>query len=133
MKNISFSSIQVSDVKVPVIIDQFYCQGNVHCKNQTGAIAISNIKFDKIVGTFSAQPIHIACSNDIPCYEVDLIDIQLKPSPINRGLQQAVCWNSYGKTEAPLVPQSIDYCLRESNRLVPRVQRSHERICQRVS
>lgn len=130
MKNVSFSNIQVSDVKVPLIIDQFYCESHVHCKNQTGAIAISNIQYSKIVGTYSAQPIHLACSNDIPCSDVDLIDIQLTPSPRNRGLQQALCLNSYGTTKAPLVPRSIDYCLRESHRLVRRVQSSHERICQ---
>ncbi|KMS97400.1 hypothetical protein BVRB_6g155490 [Beta vulgaris subsp. vulgaris] len=130
VKNISFSDIQVKDVKVPVIIDQFYCENNVHCKNQTGAVAISNVQFNKIVGTYSAQPIHLACSNDIPCSHVDLMDIRLTPSPRNRGLQQALCWNSYGRTEAPLVPQSIDYCLRESHRMVPRVQRSYDHTSQ---
>ncbi|XP_021740804.1 polygalacturonase At1g48100-like [Chenopodium quinoa] len=130
VKNVSFSGIQVSDVKVPLIIDQFYCESNVHCKNQTGAVAISGIQYNKIVGTYSTQPIHFACSNDIPCSDVDLIDIQLTPSPRNRGLLQALCLNSYGKTAAPLIPQSIDYCLRDGHRLARRVQSSHEKICQ---
>uniref|UniRef100_A0A803LJE0 Polygalacturonase n=1 Tax=Chenopodium quinoa TaxID=63459 RepID=A0A803LJE0_CHEQI len=130
VKNVSFSGIQVSDVKVPLIIDQFYCENNVHCKNQTGAVAISGIQYSKIVGTYSAQPIHFACSNDIPCSDVDLIDIQLTPSPRNRGLLQALCLNSYGKTAAPLIPQSIDYCLRDGHRLAHTVQSSHEKICQ---
>ncbi|XP_057528517.1 polygalacturonase At1g48100 [Amaranthus tricolor] len=131
VKNITFSNIQVSDVKVPIVIDQYYCANNFHCKNETGAVAISNVQYSNILGTYSAQPIHLACSNDIPCHGVDLINIQMKPSPSNRGLQQALCSNSYGRIEAPLVPQSIDYCLRESNRQVPRLQRSHEKVCQR--
>lgn len=129
MKNVSFSNIQVSDVKVPIMIDQYYCDKNTFCKNQTGAVAISGVKYDRIIGTFSAQPIHLACSKEIPCTDVDLIDIQLSPSPGYRGLKQALCWNSYGKSEAPLVPSSIDYCLRSVDGPVKRIARSHEHMC----
>ncbi|XP_030496677.2 polygalacturonase At1g48100 [Cannabis sativa] len=132
VKNVSFSNIQVSDVKVPIMIDQYYCDKNTYCKNQSGAVGISGIKYDKIIGTFSAQPIHLACSKEIPCIDVDLIDIQLSPSIgyNNRGLlKQALCSNSYGKSEAPLVPSSIDYCLRSVGGPVRRTERSHEHIC----
>ncbi|KAL0004287.1 hypothetical protein SO802_011848 [Lithocarpus litseifolius] len=87
VKNVSFTNVQVSDVKVPIIIDQFYCDKNF-CKNQTGTVAITGVKYDQIVGTYSVQPIRLACSNDIPCTGIDLIDIQLKPSPRYRGFQQ---------------------------------------------
>uniref|UniRef100_A0A7N0ZS00 Polygalacturonase n=1 Tax=Kalanchoe fedtschenkoi TaxID=63787 RepID=A0A7N0ZS00_KALFE len=113
VKNVTFSSMQVSDVKVPVMIDQFYCDKH-RCKNQTDAVAISDIKFNEITGTFSSQPIYLACSSSTPCTGVDLINIQLKPTYGFHELQhqrQALCWNSYGKTQAPLVPSSIDYCL----------------------
>ncbi|KAJ6981219.1 polygalacturonase [Populus alba x Populus x berolinensis] len=79
VKNVTFSNIEVSDVKYPVIIDQFYCDKKT-CKNQTEAVAISGVKYDSIKGSYSVQPIHLACSNDAPCTGVDLIDIQLKPS-----------------------------------------------------
>ncbi|GMY26275.1 polygalacturonase At1g48100-like [Fagus crenata] len=128
VKNVSFTNIQVSDVKVPVIIDQFYCDKGF-CKNQTGAVAISGVKFDQIVGTYSVQPIHLACSNDIPCTDIDLIDIQLKPSPRYRGFQQGLCWNTYGKSRAPLVPSSIDYCLINNRGTVKRIARSHDNVC----
>nr|QDK56821.1 polygalacturonase [Mangifera indica] len=129
VKNVSFSNIQVTDVKVPIIIDQYYCDKHF-CKNQTGAVAVSGVKYDQIIGTYSVQPIHLACSNDIPCTDVDLIDIQLKPSPKFRGFQQALCWNSYGKSKAPLLPSSIDYCLRrDSASMVKRIERSHEHVC----
>ncbi|CAK9166047.1 unnamed protein product [Ilex paraguariensis] len=105
IKNVSFSNIQVSDVKVPIIIDHYYCDKNF-CKNQTGAVAISGVKFDQIIGTYSAQPIHLACSTAVPCTDVDLIDIQLKPSPGYQGFEQALCWNSYGKSQEPLVHQA---------------------------
>ncbi|KAK9934626.1 hypothetical protein M0R45_021763 [Rubus argutus] len=79
VKNVSFSNIQVSNVNVPIMIDQYYCDKK-SCKNQTGAVAISGVKYDQIIGTYSVQPVHLACSSDIPCTDVDLIDIQLKPS-----------------------------------------------------
>ncbi|KAG5240801.1 polygalacturonase family protein [Salix suchowensis] len=125
VKNVTFSNIEVSDVKYPVIIDQFYCDKKI-CKNQTDAVAISGVKYDRIIGSYSVQPLHLACSNDVPCTDVDLIDIQLKPSSDGfRGFRQALCWNSYGKSQAPLLPSSIDYCLRSESGSVKRVARSH--------
>lgn len=124
----SFSNIQVSDVKYPIIIDQFYCDKHV-CKNQTGAVAISGVKYDQILGSYAVQSIHLACSDAVPCTDVDLIDIQLKPSPNFQGSKQALCWNSYGKSQAPLVPSSMDYCLRKYSGSVKRTARSHEHIC----
>lgn len=129
VKNVSFSNIQVSDVKVPIMIDQFYCDNHL-CKNQTGAVAISGVSYNQIIGTYSVQPIHLACSNHVPCTDVDLIDIQLNPSPRYRSFQQALCWNSYGKSQAPLVPSSIDYCLRRHSGSFMKTAKSLENICQ---
>lgn len=128
VKNVSFSNIQVSDVKVPIMIDQYYCDKS-KCKNQTGAVAISGITYDQIIGSYSVQPIHLACSSQIPCVDVDLIDIQLKPSSESRGFQNSLCWNSYGKSQAPLLPTSIDSCLRRGGGAVRRIARSHDYVC----
>lgn len=111
------------------MIDQYYCDKHV-CKNQTGAVAISNVKFNQIIGTYSAKPIHLACSNSIPCTDVDLIDIQLKLSTNYQGINQmGLCWNSYGKSQAPLLPSSMDYCVRRGTGLVRGISRSHEHVC----
>ncbi|XP_023762226.1 polygalacturonase At1g48100 [Lactuca sativa] len=115
VKNVTFSNIQIVDVNFPIVINQYYCDKSL-CQNQTGSIAIKGVNFDKIVGTYSTQPIHLACSDEIPCTDIDLSDIQLKPSrgPLGGSqLQQALCWNSYGKSKGPLVPYSINYCLRK--------------------
>ncbi|XP_010248557.1 PREDICTED: polygalacturonase At1g48100 [Nelumbo nucifera] len=130
VKNLSFSNVQVSDVKVPIAIDQYYCDKK-SCRNQTEAVAISGVKYNQITGTYSVQPIHLACSNRVPCTDVDLVDIQLEQSPSSRGFQQqALCWNSYGKSQAPLVPSSIDYCLQGGRGLAKRpATRSHEFSC----
>ncbi|OMO80154.1 Glycoside hydrolase, family 28 [Corchorus olitorius] len=128
VKNVSFSNIQVSDVKVPIIIDQYYCDKSV-CKNQTGAVAISGVTYDQIIGTYTAQPVHLACSNAIPCTDVDLTNIQLKPSSGYGGLGQALCFNSYGKSLAPLLPSGIDSCVRRDGGAVKRIARSREHVC----
>ncbi|KAL0372366.1 UNVERIFIED_CONTAM: Polygalacturonase [Sesamum calycinum] len=128
VKNVTFSNIQVSDVKVPITIDQYYCDKNV-CKNQTGAVAISGVTFNQIIGTYAVQPIHLACSNSIPCTDVDLISIRLEPSSQYRGFQQALCWNSYGKSLGPLAPASMDYCVRSGSDFVKRIARSHDASC----
>jgi hypothetical protein len=136
VKNLTFSNIQVKDVKVPIVIDQYYCDKS-KCKNQTRAVSISGVKYNNIVGSFTVQPVRIACSNNVPCMDVDLMDIRLRPSGGIRGLQthqqqQALCWNSYGKTQGPLVPSSIGYCLRKSNiggYYSQKVSRSYDKIC----
>ncbi|EYU22514.1 hypothetical protein ABFS82_05G018100 [Erythranthe guttata] len=129
VKNVTFSNIQVSDVKVPITIDQYYCDKN-QCKNQTGAVAISGVKFDQIIGTYLVQPIHLACSSSVPCTDVDLISIQLEPSINNKhGFQQGLCWNSYGKSLGPLAPASMDYCVRSGSEFVKRISKSHDISC----
>ncbi|KAK9090371.1 hypothetical protein Sjap_023548 [Stephania japonica] len=128
VRNVSFSNIQVTDVKVPIMIDQYYCDKR-RCKNQTEAVAITGVKYNQIVGTFSVQPIHLACSNGVPCTNVDLIDIQLTPSRSSLGFQQALCWNTYGQSKAPLVPSSIDYCLRRGGGFHGRLAKSMEYSC----
>ncbi|KAL8550522.1 hypothetical protein ACS0TY_009084 [Phlomoides rotata] len=128
VKNVTFSDIQVSNVKVPIMIDQYYCDKNV-CKNQTGAVAISGVKFDGIIGTYSVQPIHLACSSSIPCTDVDLISVQLEPSAEYSGFQEALCWNSYGKSLGQLAPTCMDNCVRSGSDLVKRISRSHDVSC----
>ncbi|KAI3435193.1 uncharacterized protein J3R85_006431, partial [Psidium guajava] len=128
VKNVSFSNVHVSDVKVPMMIDQYYCDKKF-CKNQTGGVEISGVKFDQFVGTYVAQPLRIACSHDVPCTDVDLVDIRLKPTPGLGSSREALCYNSYGKAVAPLVPASIDDCLRSDGATIKRIARSQDVVC----
>ncbi|KAL1355358.1 hypothetical protein HN51_007406 [Arachis hypogaea] len=129
VKNVRFSRIQLYDVMYPIMIDQYYCDKHA-CKNETEAVVISGVKFNQISGTYGVQPIHLACSNSLPCTDVDLIDIQLRPSIKYQGLlQQAVCWNSYGTSQGPLLPSSIHYCLRSGGGSIKRIARSHDTLC----
>ncbi|CAL0311886.1 unnamed protein product [Lupinus luteus] len=125
VKNVSFSRIQVYDVSYPITIDQYYCDKHI-CKNQTGTVVITGVKFDQISGSYATQPVHLACSNSIPCTDVDLTDIQLRPSLTYRDFQQTLCWNSYGKSQGSLLPSSIDYCLRSGGGSIKRIARSRD-------
>ncbi|KAF7809323.1 polygalacturonase [Senna tora] len=42
VKNVSFSRIEVHEVKVPIVIDQYYCDKR-SCKNQTASVVISGV------------------------------------------------------------------------------------------
>ncbi|KAE9613362.1 hypothetical protein Lal_00016123 [Lupinus albus] len=125
VKNVSFSRIQVYDVSYPITINQYYCDKHI-CKNQTGTVVISGVKFDQISGSYATQPVHLACSNSIPCTDVDLTDIQLRPSLTNRNFQQTSCLNSYGKSQGSMLPSSIDYCLRSGGGSIKRIARSRD-------
>ncbi|KAM1065751.1 hypothetical protein ACFX13_021567 [Malus domestica] len=134
VKNVSFSNIEVSNVGKPIVIDQNYCDNKLKKimskKNHRGAVAISGVKYERITGNYTQQPILLNCSSDTPCTDVDLIDIQLKPISEKLSSSPGLDWcqNSYGKTKAPLVPSSIDYCLgRDGSPLRKNIAKSHEK------
>nr|XP_043623640.1 polygalacturonase At1g48100 [Erigeron canadensis] len=132
VKNVTFSNIQVANVNFPIVINQFYCDKSL-CQNQTGSVAIKEVNFERITGTFSTQPIHLACSDDVPCTGINLSDIQLKPSrgPLEGSQnQEALCSNSYGNSKGPLIPSSMNYCLKKGGGVsVHKFSRSSNELC----
>eukprot|EP01018_Ginkgo_biloba_P021799 Gb_13004 [translate_table: standard] len=105
VKGISFSNLQVSNVRIPIVIDQFYCDNHV-CKNQTSAVAISGVAYQEIRGTYLDRPIHLACSNSVPCTDVSLVDIELRP--VQYASPQSFCWNTYGSSQTPTMPGCLE-------------------------
>ncbi|GLJ05362.1 hypothetical protein SUGI_0016850 [Cryptomeria japonica] len=96
VKSVSFSNIEVSNVKVPIDVDQFYCDKKA-CSNQTSGVFISDVTYEKITGTYSQTPVYLACSDDMPCTDLKLINIELKSVGANEN--DPFCWNSYGDQE----------------------------------
>ncbi|XP_020520413.1 polygalacturonase At1g48100 [Amborella trichopoda] len=113
VESVFFSDIQVTNVKVPITIDQFYCDKRV-CHNQTDAVSVANVGFNRISGTFTSQAIHLACSDSTPCIDISIGEVNLAPSAGVRKIKPTLCWNSYGEMQAPVFPTSID-CLETSN------------------
>ncbi|KAG6429572.1 hypothetical protein SASPL_107624 [Salvia splendens] len=103
VKNVQFSNIQVSEVQVPIVIDQYYCDKR-SCRNQTEAVALSGINYANIRGTYTVKPVHFSCSDNAPCTEVTLMNIQLKPQQEGYHMYDPFCWQTFGQLYTPTVP-----------------------------
>ncbi|XP_035549401.1 polygalacturonase At1g48100 [Juglans regia] len=122
VRGIMFSNIQVSEVKTPIMIDQFYCDKG-KCKNETSAVAVSGIDYVNIRGTFTAKPVHFACSDSVPCTGVSLTTIELEAAQ-GSGFYEPFCWETYGELKTATVPP-ID-CLRSGKPSSKSVQSNHD-------
>ncbi|KAL6969441.1 galacturonan 1,4-alpha-galacturonidase [Sarracenia purpurea var. burkii] len=123
VQGVLFSNIQVSEVQLPIIIDQYYCDKS-ECKNQTSAVALSGITYEKIRGTYTVKPVHLACSDSLPCVDVGLTDIELKPQQEQYHMYDAFCWQTFGELNTPTVPP-ID-CLHIGKPSSNRIQNDHD-------
>lgn len=103
MQGVQFSNIQVSEVQLPIVIDQYYCD-KTKCKNQTSAVALSGINYENIRGTYTIKPVHFACSDSLPCTDVTLTNIQLKPQQEQYHMYDPFCWQTFGKLYSPMIP-----------------------------
>ncbi|KAI3726012.1 hypothetical protein L1987_65809 [Smallanthus sonchifolius] len=111
VQGVTFSNIQVSEVETPIIIDQYYCDGG-KCQNKTSAVAVSDISYQNIRGTYTENPVRFACSASTPCMGVNLDTIQLQPVQQNQDLGEPFCSYAYGELKTSTTPP-ID-CLMEA-------------------
>ncbi|OMO78245.1 Glycoside hydrolase, family 28 [Corchorus capsularis] len=125
VQGVMFSNIQVSEVQLPIVIDQFYCDHR-SCKNETTAVALSGITYEKIRGTYTVKPVHFACSDSLPCIGVQLSGIELKPLQEHYHLYDPFCWQTFGELVTPTVPPIG--CLQIGKPSNNRVQSDHD-IC----
>ncbi|KAB1207892.1 hypothetical protein CJ030_MR7G024254 [Morella rubra] len=123
VQGVLFSNIQVSEVQLPIVIDQYYCDKS-SCKNQTSAVALSGINYERIRGTYTVKPVHFACSDSLPCVDVTLTAIQLKPLQEKYRMYDPFCWQTFGELRTPAVPP-ID-CLQIGKPSSNRVQSDHD-------
>ncbi|KAJ3685923.1 hypothetical protein LUZ61_015087 [Rhynchospora tenuis] len=128
VKNITFTNIRVSNVKTPIMIDQFYCDQS-SCHNKTDAVSISDITYQGITGTYSYEPIRFACSDSVPCTGLNLINVHLIPVNWWQYKRKAFCWKSYGAAWGPLEPLSAGCLERSNNRLIKILTKPHNYTC----
>ncbi|XP_042466890.1 polygalacturonase At1g48100-like [Zingiber officinale] len=102
-KGFRFSNIKVSQVMTPIVIDQFYCE-QTKCKNQTSAVALSDITYDGVVGTYTVQPVRLACSDSKPCSGIHLSGIQLQGAQQRGKVLDPFCWKAFGDIKGPTEP-----------------------------
>ncbi|KAL8519084.1 hypothetical protein ACS0TY_010139 [Phlomoides rotata] len=104
VQGVQFSNIQVSEVQLPIVIDQFYCDHKSSCKNQTSGVWLSGINYENIRGTYTVKPVHLACSDNTPCTDVTLTNIQLKPQQEGYHMYDPFCWQTFGQLYSPTIP-----------------------------
>ncbi|KAK4263189.1 hypothetical protein QN277_028641 [Acacia crassicarpa] len=104
VQGVFFSNIQVTEVQLPIVIDQFYCDKRT-CSNQSSAVALAGINYERIRGTYTVKPVHLACSDSLPCLDVSLTSINLQPHQEQYHLyNNPFCWEAYGELKTPTVP-----------------------------
>ena len=92
------------------MIDQYYYDHS-NCKNHTSAVGITDIVYESIQGTYTVQPLHLASSDNKPCTNLVLSDIERRPNPKDQQMYKPFCWQAFGKLNVPIIPK-ID-CLQE--------------------
>lgn len=112
VQGVMFSNIQVSGVEIPIMIDQYYCDGH-KCPNKTSAVAVSGISYQFIKGTYTSKPVHFACSDSTPCSGVTLTTIELNPLQEKNRLEEPYCWQTFGELRTSTTPPIT--CLRTGN------------------
>ncbi|RAL53286.1 hypothetical protein DM860_006958 [Cuscuta australis] len=123
VQGVLFSNIQVSEVQLPIVIDQYYCDKRV-CKNQTAAVALSGIHYENIRGTYTVKPVHLACSDNMPCLDVTLDRIKLEPLQERYHMYDPYCWQTFGQLYSPTSPPVR--CLQVGKPSSNRIQVDHD-------
>lgn len=123
VQGVLFSNIQVSEVEFPIVIDQYYCDKS-KCSNQTSAVALSGINYERIRGTYTVKPVHFACSDSLPCVDVSLTSIQLKPMQEKYHMYDPFCWQTFGELRTPTMPPIG--CLQIGKPSSNRIQSDHD-------
>ncbi|XP_051144870.1 polygalacturonase At1g48100-like [Andrographis paniculata] len=104
---VTFRNILMDTVRNPIIIDQYYCSGagRAACPNQTAAVSVTGVSYEGIKGTYDVRspPVHLACSDAVPCTNLTVSDVELLPAEGQRILDP-FCWNAYGDVATLTVP-----------------------------
>ncbi|XVE52179.1 hypothetical protein DITRI_Ditri02bG0102100 [Diplodiscus trichospermus] len=107
--NMKFQNVLMENVSYPIIIDQYYCDSDLPCANQTLAVKVDNISFVHIKGTSATEEaIRFACSDSLPCEGLYLEDIQLVS--YTEGITKSFCWEAYGSSFGLVKPASCVTC-----------------------
>ncbi|XP_044980776.1 probable polygalacturonase At1g80170 isoform X2 [Hordeum vulgare subsp. vulgare] len=104
-RDLRFEGIVMKNVSNPIIIDQYYCDQPTPCANQTEAVEVRKVEFVDVRGTSAtAQAIRIACSDAVPCTELELRNVNL--TVVGGGAATASCYRASGKAAGVVVPWS---------------------------
>ncbi|KAG0458007.1 hypothetical protein HPP92_023164 [Vanilla planifolia] len=119
-RNIIFRNILMRNVSNPILVDQYYCDSSLPCRNQTSAVKVENVAFIDIKGTSATEEaIKLACSDSYPCKKILLKNIEL--SYYSGGDAAAYCWKASGFSSGEVYPPS---CLSDSDQPIQKITSS---------
>ncbi|KAK1356426.1 Polygalacturonase [Heracleum sosnowskyi] len=102
VSQITFKDLWMENVSNPIIIDQYYCDSQLPCQNQTSALQVKNISYIRVKGTSATEnAIKFACSDNYPCKGLYLEDIQLVPE--SGGKLNSFCWEAEGSSSEKII------------------------------
>ncbi|PIN07882.1 Polygalacturonase [Handroanthus impetiginosus] len=113
VRNITFINITMSNVKTAISIDQNYCGGPKVCPEpDKNAVAISDIMYEGITGTYTKTSVSLVCSKYKVCRNLRFGNINLTPSNsfVPGGYSGTFCANAYGKLLSKTTPP-LDRCI----------------------
>ncbi|XP_042500560.1 probable polygalacturonase At3g15720 [Macadamia integrifolia] len=94
-KKISFEQITLTDVKSPIIIDQYYCNSNVYLPQDGSDVEVSDVTYIGIQGsTTSKNSISLMCSDSVGCTNIVLNQINIR-SAVPGVETSSVCNNAH--------------------------------------
>ncbi|KAH6755803.1 hypothetical protein C2S53_009584 [Perilla frutescens var. hirtella] len=106
---ITYQDITMDNVANPILIDQHYFSKT---NPEQSNVKISDVHFRNIKGTTSSKiPILLNCSTKVPCDNIELADIDLKPlAPLTAASLSSACVSAtnlkFGGTVNPPAPTS---------------------------
>ncbi|MCL7024771.1 hypothetical protein MKW94_002052 [Papaver nudicaule] len=103
-RDIRFEDIYFESVDHPIIIDQYYCNGNGNCGNHTSAVKVSKVTFKGLRGTSTQEvAINLACSETVGCTDIIVENVQVKH--VESGIDTiSNCINAHGISQGPVSP-----------------------------
>ncbi|PRQ51604.1 putative polygalacturonase [Rosa chinensis] len=103
-RKISYEQIALRTTRNPIIIDQFYCNGQHDCQTSTSAVRVSEVTYNGFHGTSeNEQAITFNCSQSISCANIVMNQVSIT-SPVPSEQVRASCSNVNGTSHAT-VPQ----------------------------
>ncbi|CAL9050931.1 unnamed protein product [Musa banksii] len=86
-RNITFENINFTAVYHPIIIDQYYCNGDYDCPNMasahklTSAVQVSDVHYIRATGTSSSDmAISLNCSQTTACTGITIDGVDIQPA-----------------------------------------------------
>ncbi|KAI3953952.1 hypothetical protein MKW98_017776 [Papaver atlanticum] len=107
IRDVLFEKIQCIGARNPIIIDQFYCDSDKPCENQTSAVKISNVRYNHVYGTSNKErAVVLARSETVPCTDISLKHIDLTSSTDGKATV-SYCLDAYGESHGEVVPNVL--------------------------